>query len=239
MGYVIVLATVVGLCGWVPRLALPDAADGRPAPWPGLAFFLVAVALSGLLTAAAFPPPAAADGPAVRITEQPAVSQPGPFSNRGKTVVVPRTQIDVGGGGGAMPAVREHSEITGKVGTVIDGGTLVVGSRLVRLYGVVAPVETQTCTAAGKPWPCGRDAAFALAYETAEHWLRCEERDRDAAGALVAVCFVGPYDLNAIMVRRGWALADRSSSPTYVEDEAAARNAHAGVWRGGVNPPWP
>ncbi|MBI4183852.1 MAG: flagellar basal body P-ring protein FlgI [Proteobacteria bacterium] len=38
-------------------------------------------------------------GVSVRITETPEVSQPGPFAARGRTVVVPRTTIEVEAGG--------------------------------------------------------------------------------------------------------------------------------------------
>ncbi len=45
----------------------------------------------------------------VRVTETPEVSQPAPFSNRGQTVVVPRTEIDTAEQGGQMAIVRGAS----------------------------------------------------------------------------------------------------------------------------------
>jgi flagellar P-ring protein precursor FlgI len=45
----------------------------------------------------------------VRVTETPQVSQPAPFSNRGQTVVVPRTEIDAAEQGGQMAIVRGAS----------------------------------------------------------------------------------------------------------------------------------
>ncbi len=48
--------------------------------------------------------------------------------------------------------------------TVIDGGTLAVGGRRVRLHGIVAPGLDQTCfDAQERGYPCGRVAAQALA----------------------------------------------------------------------------
>lgn len=41
-------------------------------------------------------------GVTVRVTETPQVSQPAPFSSGGRTVVVPRTNIEVNGGGGRL-----------------------------------------------------------------------------------------------------------------------------------------
>ena len=40
------------------------------------------------------------------------------------------------------------------------------------------------------------------------------------------------------MVRNGWALAYRRYSMDYVDDEAAARQARVGMWRGKFVAPW-
>ncbi len=122
------------------------------------------------------------------------------------------------------------AEIVGKA-RVFDGDTLEVGGQTVRLYGIDAPESGQTCVAGGQSWPCGENAAFALAYATAEHWLRCAAKGRDAAGRIVAVCFTGPYDVGARLVREGWARADPAASPGYAEEEAQAKRAGAGIWR--------
>ena len=138
----------------------------------------------------------------------------------------------------ALPVAEAQAEIVGKV-RVIDGDTLEVGGRPVTLFGLDAPEEGQTCIVAGKPWTCGRDAAFALAFETAEHWVRCAESGQtDENGIPLAVCRVGPYDLGALIVRKGWALADRRQSTHYAADEDAARAAAAGIWQGTFDAPW-
>jgi len=41
----------------------------------------------------------------------------------------------------------------------------------------------------------------------------------------LAVCYIGSIDLNAKMVERGWALADRRYSKDYVDEEAEAKEA--------------
>jgi flagellar P-ring protein precursor FlgI len=55
-------------------------------------------------------------GLTVRVTEEPMVSQPGPFSRTGKTVVTPRTrvQVDEGGGtgkGGRLVVLPENATL--------------------------------------------------------------------------------------------------------------------------------
>ena len=69
-------------------------------------------------------------------------------------------------------------------------------------------------------------------------WAYPEERDRDRYGRVVAVCRAAGEDLNAWMVSQGWALAYRQYSRDYVGEEADARAARRGIWRGDFVEPW-
>ena len=68
--------------------------------------------------------------------------------------------------------------------------------------------------------------------------MTCRGDQRDRYDRLISACFVGPYDLGERMVRNGWALAYRRYSRDYVDEEAEARQARAGIWRGEFVPPW-
>ena len=81
-------------------------------------------------------------------------------------------------------------------------------------------------------------ATWALAYLLSEHWVTCQRRDIDRYKRIVAVCFVGPLDVNAEMVRQGWALVYRQYSKDYVSAEAEAQRERAGIWRGKFQKPW-
>ena len=129
------------------------------------------------------------------------------------------------------------SDLAGRA-RVIDGDTLEVGSARVRLFGVDAPERAQSCVAGSRPWPCGRQATQALAGRIDGRSVACEVRDRDRYGRIVAVCRQGGKDVNAWLVREGWALAYRQYSPTYIDEEAAAKAARRGVWKGEFVPPW-
>jgi len=114
----------------------------------------------------------------------------------------------------------------------ISGDTLDVGGRTVRLYGIDAPAEGERCPRQGKRLDCGREASFALAFETAEHWVRCEPYRQEPGAllaALVAVCFVGPYDLAELMVRNGWAHA---ADVRYARAQEEAKAMRRGIWAG-------
>ncbi len=134
----------------------------------------------------------------------------------------------------ALPA---HADIVGKA-RVIDGDTIEINGRRIDLYGIDAPETGQTCTAGGKAWSCGREAAFALAFGIGNQWVRCAERKRGGGGDVAAVCYVGPHGLGAILVSRGWALADRPDARDYVPEEDWAKAAKPRIWRGRIEPPW-
>lgn len=121
---------------------------------------------------------------------------------------------------------------------IVDGETLRLGDRTLRLFGVEAPERGQRCTdAAGQLYDCGTAAAAALARLIGERGVDCRLRGRDRFGRALGLCRVGDTDLNAAMVANGWALADGGTMPGLVPLEAEARQAQRGLWVGGFEPP--
>lgn len=122
---------------------------------------------------------------------------------------------------------------------IVDGDTLEIAGQDVRLHGIDAPESRQKCKADGKRYPCGRRATQALRELIHGRQVRCEQTDTDRYGRIVAICY-GPEgtDLNGALVAAGWALAYRRYSTRYVDEEAAARDAGRGLWRGEFVPPW-
>ena len=127
--------------------------------------------------------------------------------------------------------------ITGQA-RVIDGDTIQISKERIRLHGIDAPEMKQTCTADGKEWTCGKEAFLALSKAIGSSWITCKGTERDKYKRLVAVCYLRNHDLNAMMVREGWALAYRRFSTDYVDEEAVAKEGKAGMWRGVFTPPW-
>lgn len=123
--------------------------------------------------------------------------------------------------------------------SVIDGDTLDVHGQRIRLHGVDAPESAQTCTAKdGQEYRCGQKAALALQDKIARRPVTCDARDQDRYGRIVAVCSAGREDLNAWLVRSGWAMAYTQYSRDYVDEETAAKSARLGIWQGKFTPPW-
>ena len=136
-----------------------------------------------------------------------------------------------------VPWGSVHPEVSGRA-SVIDGDTIEVGGERIRLHGIDAPEREQLCRAGGKNLRCGRQASRALADRVDGRLVVCEEQDRDRYGRILALCRADGQDLGAWLVFQGWALAYRRYSTAYVKEEATARAARRGLWRGAFVPPW-
>ena len=148
----------------------------------------------------------------------------------------------------ALLAFPAHADVSGPA-CVTDGDTLVVngkrqrtrcvGGTRVRLFGIDAPELKQRCKHAnGRDFLCGRAAASFLLEHVRGSTVECRGNSEDRYGRLIAVCFVGGKDLNAMMVAEGWALAYRDYSEKYVPQENVAREARRGIWAMRFVPPW-
>jgi len=135
-------------------------------------------------------------------------------------------------------ALTAESVILEGQASVIDGDTIEIHSRRIRLFGIDAVESGQRCEKAGKPWLCGKDSAFALADKIATRPIECVGNEFDRYKRLVARCFLNGEDLNAWMVENGWAVAFRRDSAQYVEQEAHARSNQLGLWSGSFQMPW-
>ena len=120
---------------------------------------------------------------------------------------------------------------------VVDGDTLDIGGRRIRLFGIDAPESTQSCERDGLAYACGQAAKHYLEQLIAGQPVSCRSHDHDRYGRDVATCSVGNQDLNAAMVRAGWAVAYRQYSTIYVPLEEEARGQRAGIWAGRFEQP--
>lgn len=135
------------------------------------------------------------------------------------------------------PAALENA-ITGPA-AIVDGDTIDVAGERIRLEGIDAPETGQTCTRGdGSAWSCGRVAGKALGLLIGSRDVSCLSRGRDIYGRRLATCYVAGRNINAAMVRAGYAWAFVKYSTTYVAEEGEARARAAGVWQGRAEAPW-
>ncbi len=129
-------------------------------------------------------------------------------------------------------------ELSGKP-RVIDGDTLEIAGQTVHLAGIDAPEAVQTCRDAdGNTWSCGVEATFALANMIGAQQITCMGETFNDQGEPMVVCFAGRHRVNALMITRGWAVADRPNASDYLREEEDARVHKRGLWRGSFLPPW-
>jgi len=119
------------------------------------------------------------------------------------------------------------------VASVIDGDTIIIHGAHIRLMGIDAPESDQTCAdAAGAKYRCGQKASFALSDMLGQATVTCHDSGERSYKRPLAHCFLGGRDIQAAMVRQGWAIAYRRYSHDYVAAEDEARMAKAGIWAG-------
>ncbi len=122
---------------------------------------------------------------------------------------------------------------------MIDGDSLEIEGKRVRISGIDAPEIAQTCTAAdGTPFACGRRARAELERLAGGHELECRREGRDRFERVLASCRSGGADIAAAMVASGWALAFSGPAGDRLRGaERRAREARAGMWAGGFERP--
>ena len=121
---------------------------------------------------------------------------------------------------------------------VVDGDTIVIGEERVRLQGIDAPEQRQSCLENDLEWACGVAATAALKNMIADRVVDCKGSERDRYGRLIGVCFAAGQNLNEDMVRDGWARAYRRYSIDYLRAEGDAQRNLRGIWRGEFIRPW-
>ena len=117
--------------------------------------------------------------------------------------------------------------------TVRDGGTLESGGVVIRLVGIAARDADATCKGKdGKPWRCGAAARGALTRLIRTRAVTCELPKSGEQKDFAARCTVAGTDLSTWMVRQGWAEPNVPSEPPLADAAQAAKQEHAGLWRG-------
>ena len=138
------------------------------------------------------------------------------------------------------------NKITG-FAKVVDGDTIKINSKKIRLYGIDAPEKKQKCKKTyltisfmsfTKDYMCGEVSTEKLIKKINKQKLNCNILDVDRYKRLIGECFKRNINLNSWMVSNGYAVAYRKYSKKYVSDEINAKNNKLGIWQGKFEMPW-
>lgn len=138
----------------------------------------------------------------------------------------------------SAPQIAQGAILAG-IPRIIDGDTIEIEGTRVRLEGIDAPETGQTCkNRLSQTWDCGNAATKVLLDLAGRHEVQCRHTGIDKYGRMLGICYAGGRDLNAEMVRSGYAWAYVKYSTAYVPQEAAARASGFGIWQGEAMPAW-
>lgn len=114
----------------------------------------------------------------------------------------------------------------------VAGDMIRVAGQRVRLAAIEAPERNQKCASDGaRTWACGTAAVQALAARVSSRPVNCDVTK--TPDGMTGTCTVDGNDLAAALVRGGHVFAESGWFARYATEEAEAREAKAGIWRGG------
>ena len=117
---------------------------------------------------------------------------------------------------------------------VLDGDSLKISGKEIRLMGIDAPEFDQKCkTKSGDEYDCGIKSRKHLMEIIAGRDVECNFWSKDKYDRLLAICYADERDINASMVEAGWALAFGD----YEGQELTASQNNLGLWNGDFENP--
>ena len=141
---------------------------------------------------------------------------------------------------------EEIKEISGNA-QIIDGDTIKINSKKIRLHGIDAPELKQMCKKLyltiifftfTKDYPCGKISTQKLQKKINNKVITCKILDIDRYKRLIGECYKRNLNLNSWLVSNGYAVAYRKYSKKYISNEINAKNEKKGLWQGKFEMPW-
>ena len=133
-----------------------------------------------------------------------------------------------------------NEKISGKA-EVIDGDTIKINAKKIRLFGIDAPEKKQTCKKNflsisffnfQKNYNCGNLSTEKLKKKIGNKLINCISKSKDRYKRYIGICYLDNIDLNKWMVKNGYAVAYKKYSRKYELQEQYARENKFGIWKG-------
>lgn len=120
-----------------------------------------------------------------------------------------------------------------------SAGVVAAQGRTVTVAGIEVVAPGETCTDAGRQWPCGARATTAFRAFLRGRAVVCDIPDGADSGAFTARCRLAKQDIGEWLVENGWARADAGGP--YGETAEKARKGRKGIYgaapdRAGIPP---
>ncbi len=121
---------------------------------------------------------------------------------------------------------------------VVDGDSIKIGNKRIRLEGIDAPEYNQTCYYYNKKkYNCGKKAKKYLQSLVNQGRVTCIEKDVDIYKRSLSSCYVtnsinNKININEQMVKSGWALVYKNKFSDYSSAQDYAKKSRLGVWKG-------
>jgi endonuclease YncB( thermonuclease family) len=139
--------------------------------------------------------------------------------------------------GGWTLSYLSTAPLTG-VAEVIDGDSLRIHGRPIRLAGIDAPEWGQICKdSQGQDYRCGEVARTRLLEIVGRQVVRCSIIGRDVYERALSFCSVAGRDIGEQLFSRGMAILYGTEGWRYRELESAARRSRIGIWQGTFDEP--
>ena len=141
----------------------------------------------------------------------------------------------------------EELKIISGIAKVTDGDTIIIDKKKIRLLGIDAPEKKQKCSKTwltisfisfSKDYSCGQISSDKLKKRINNKVLICKWSNKDRYKRFIAECFENKTNINAWMVRNGYAVAYTKYSKKYVAQENIAIKDKLGLWSGTFEMPW-
>ena len=141
---------------------------------------------------------------------------------------------------------EEIKDISGNA-KIIDGDTIKINSKKIRLHGIDAPEFKQMCKKTyltiifftfTKDYPCGKISTEKLEKKINNKVITCKILDIDRYKRYIGECYKRNLNLNSWLVSNGYAVAYRKYSKKYLLYEINAKNDKLGIWQGKFEMPW-
>ena len=132
---------------------------------------------------------------------------------------------------------------------IIDGDTVLINNKKIRLEGIDAPEIKQQCKKPflkisafigfqfSKSYSCGVESKKKLIDKIDNSKIKCVTSSKDKYKRYLATCYKEKINLNKWMVRNGHAVAYKRYSKDYVRDEEFANENKLGLWEGSFTMP--